>query len=536
MSLFSVLPPPRFNNVHNTSDVENKSNNKRKNKPTKTIPPYTQRENSDWIPKNLEDFNDGGAYPEIHLSQYPLNMGRNTETTNNPNILSLQLDKYGNTSFDQIVKHGKRKGAIIYSKFSDMIEADIEDENELQKPSEEETLKNLMETKQALETKLDVKINASHRGGAIHQAHHAANQQEKRQIFRYKPTNGTEDDVKYIQIEEAPKDSLEPPKFHIKKIPPTPHSPPPPVMHSPERNLTKVDQENFYIPPCISNYVNRKGHIIPLDKRISADGSGLKTATINPKFATVSEALYIAENNSRLEIKERAELQKKLLEMEHEREQEHIRNLAQKARELKSKINKDDIKEKEERARMRGDKRREDNEREISEKITLGQPQKTNYEGDVEYDSRLLGRESGLDDGFGADDGYNLYDKPLFGESSLTQVYKPSKERIKMFQDLDNDTDMNQKFEKDTQQKRQPGPVYFEREVTKETEKNNNEDDDPFGLNKFMTQPNKRKTFDHIGKSGFMRATAGSGSTSREEDNSGKKRKKIEFTSNSSKQ
>lgn len=33
-------------------------------------PPYGQRK--DWIPRTEADFGDGGAFPEIHVAQYPL--------------------------------------------------------------------------------------------------------------------------------------------------------------------------------------------------------------------------------------------------------------------------------------------------------------------------------------------------------------------------------------------------------------------------------------------------------------------------------
>lgn len=38
------------------------------------IPVYGQRRA--WRPKAIEDFGDGGAYPECHVAQYPLEMGR----------------------------------------------------------------------------------------------------------------------------------------------------------------------------------------------------------------------------------------------------------------------------------------------------------------------------------------------------------------------------------------------------------------------------------------------------------------------------
>lgn len=39
----------------------------------KEPPPYGQRKG--WVPRSLDDFGDGGAFPEIMVAQYPLNMG-----------------------------------------------------------------------------------------------------------------------------------------------------------------------------------------------------------------------------------------------------------------------------------------------------------------------------------------------------------------------------------------------------------------------------------------------------------------------------
>jgi hypothetical protein len=38
--------------------------------------PYGQRQN--FFPRKVEDFGDGGAFPEIHYAQFPLNMGEST--------------------------------------------------------------------------------------------------------------------------------------------------------------------------------------------------------------------------------------------------------------------------------------------------------------------------------------------------------------------------------------------------------------------------------------------------------------------------
>lgn len=39
-----------------------------------TVPPYGQRQS--FVPRAQDDFGDGGAFPEIHVAQYPLEMGR----------------------------------------------------------------------------------------------------------------------------------------------------------------------------------------------------------------------------------------------------------------------------------------------------------------------------------------------------------------------------------------------------------------------------------------------------------------------------
>ena len=57
----------------------------------RSAPPYMKR--MGWIPRTVEDFGDGGAFPEIHVAQYPLNMGR--DDGNKSNALAVQLDATG---------------------------------------------------------------------------------------------------------------------------------------------------------------------------------------------------------------------------------------------------------------------------------------------------------------------------------------------------------------------------------------------------------------------------------------------------------
>jgi len=131
---------------------------------------------------------------------------------------------------------------------------------------------------------------------------------------------------------EMPVDPLEPPKFKHKRVPKASGSPPVPVMHSPPRPVTVKDQQDWKIPPCISNWKNPKGYTIPLDKRLAADGRGLQEVQINDNFAKLSEALYVAEQKAREAVAMRSKVQKEMMLKEKERKEQELRALAQKAR------------------------------------------------------------------------------------------------------------------------------------------------------------------------------------------------------------
>ena len=49
--------------------------------------------------------------------------------------------------------------------------------------------------------------------------------------------------------------------------------------------------------------------------------------------------------------------------------------------------------------------------------------------GEAMYDSRLFNQSAGLDQGFGAEDEYTAYNKPLFeGRSESTSIYRPKQD------------------------------------------------------------------------------------------------------------
>merc|ERR1711939_51603 len=250
-------------------------------------------------------------------------------------------------------------------------------------------------------------------------------------------------------------------------IPRGPPSPPPPVMHSPPRKLTAEDQEAWKIPPPISNWKNPKGYTVPLDKRLAADGRGLQDVTINDKFAQFAEALFTADRHAREEVKQRALMQQRLAEKEKAQKEEHLRMLAQKAREeragvgagrrnsrtsrsrsgsysdsesSRSESDEDEVREREKagaekrreeerklrQSRMGAERRvqmmaREQN-RDISEKVALGLAKPTQSSEGM-FDSRLFNRTSGFDTGFNED---QAYDKPLFAaQDAISSIYRP---------------------------------------------------------------------------------------------------------------
>merc|ERR1712187_612924 len=142
-------------------------------------------------------------------------------------------------------------------------------------------------------------------------------------FIKYKPKTqysqlSNEEKPRVIQMQEIPSDPLDPPKHRLMKVPWAPYNEPVPVMHSPPNTLDSKKTSNWKIPPAVSNWKNTKGYIIPLDKRLLADGRNLQETKINDNFAKLSEALYIAEQKAR----EDTELRNRIAKEQHLRERE----------------------------------------------------------------------------------------------------------------------------------------------------------------------------------------------------------------------
>lgn len=77
---------------------------------------------------------------------------------------------------------------------------------------------------------------------------------------------------------------------------------------------------------------------------------------------------------------------------------------------------------------MRKNKVDRDEGRDISEKIALGMLKGTGkLTGESVFDSRLFNQSAGLDSGFGAEDEYNTYSRPLFDRGEASSIYRPKR-------------------------------------------------------------------------------------------------------------
>ena len=464
-------------------------------------------------------------------------MGR--KTTSSSNALAVQVDAEGKVNYDAIARRGHGDKRIIHSEFKDLIplrqRADAGDVS-LARPSEEDVEATKERTQKALMGLVNGSL-AAQRPKNVKGTTRAAPT-----YVSYTPDNQMGDknagSTRIIKIVERQQDPMEPPKHKHKKIPRGPPSPPAPIMHSPPRKLTAEDQEMWKIPPPISNWKNPKGYTVPLDKRLAADGRGLQDVTINDKFAQFSEALMTADRHAREEVKQRALMQQKLAEKEKLQKEQHLRMLAQKAREdrsmqhprRKSRVSRSPSdsrsrsrsassysrsedsdeeamrnREKARRERRQEDERqlrrsrmgterrmqqmaREQN-RDISEKVALGLAKPTQTKESM-YDSRLFNQTSGFDTGFNED---QAYDKPLFAaRDAINDIYRPNMNQDDDGEDAGEAMDKIQKtkrfdelgragkgFKGTAEADSREGPVQFEKDK---------ELDDPFGIDQMIAE------------------------------------------------
>ncbi|KAM0301958.1 hypothetical protein ACHAPM_005110 [Fusarium culmorum] len=502
-------------------------------------PAYGQR--AGWRPRSQEDFGDGGAFPEIPIAQYPLEMGK--KGANSSNALAIQVDSEGKVKYDAIARQGHTENRIIHTSFKDLIplrqRADA-GEIDLSRPDKESVEATTERTKNALAALVSGAVAAQKPKNVN------IGQRKDPTFVRYTPANQMGDNSKkqdrIMKIVERQRDPMEPPKFKHKKIPRGPPSPPPPVMHSPPRKLTAEDNEMWRIPPPVSNWKNPKGFTVPLDKRLAADGRGLQDLAISDKHAQFAEAVKMAERHAREEVQQRAMMQQRLAEKEKAQKEDNLRELAQKARAERSaagrgrrdsrgshdsrdsrdsrsrsrsysysESDRSDSEDEEvrERVKARQEKQRDEERklrqnrmgaerraqvmareqgRDISEKIALGVAKPTQSK-ETMYDSRLFNQTSGFDSGINED---NPYDKPLFAaQDAMNSIYRP---RVNV--DDDDDAEAGDRemakiqkssrfgealgkgtFKGAADAEAREGPVQFEKDA-----------EDPFNVDKFLSE------------------------------------------------
>ena len=311
-------------------------------------PPYGQR--SGWRPRAPEDYGDGGAFPEVPVAQYPLDMGRKTQSSSN--ALAITVNAEGKRDYTGLARKGHSENHIVQASFKDLIplrQRAEAGEISLARPSSEEVEETRLRTQEAL-SKLVAGATAAQKPKNVQGL-----KRDAPTFVRYQATAQMGDDTqprdRIVKIVQRQIDPFEPPKHKHKKIPRGPPSPPPPVLHSPPRKLTAADQEAWrvseshqscmkadtnmarQIPPSISNWKNPKGYTIPLDKRLAASGRGDHDIEISDEHSKLAQALADAEMKAREDVRQRHAMQEKLAEKEKQQKEEHLRMLAQKARE-----------------------------------------------------------------------------------------------------------------------------------------------------------------------------------------------------------
>jgi SNW domain-containing protein 1 len=497
------------------------------------VPPYGSRAGFQLSGDDEADFpEDSGAYPEIHTPQYPYGLGRKGRAGDETggslvarSTVTRQYDSAGSLQYGLLARMGHDEGRLVQASLSDMLPAAGEGGvMTWAKPPAEEIARQAEATRAALERVLNGRIRAT-------QPKHAkAVETTGAHFVRFTPADAQADGEaaaqRVVRMAEAQRDPLEPAKFSHRRIPKPPPSPPAPVLHSPPRRVPAEEQAAWRVPPCISNWKNAKGYTIPLDKRLAADGRGLLEHGINERFAGFAESLYLAEQHARAEVEKRAAVEQRIAGARKAQAEESLRLLAQQARAEKALLaqrlheeleaehghelpiagsgltlqEREAIRREREKgaqrdlrlSRMGAEQRARylarDADRDVSERIALGVATgATLPAADSMYDQRLFDQTAGVSAGFGDEDDYSLYSRPLFayGASAGSHlIYKPG---IGTYDGNDGEEEgVEEGGAEDGRAKAfqgasgtRTGPVEFERAPS-------TTEDDPFGLDQML--------------------------------------------------
>ena len=262
------------------------------------------------------------------ISETPANVSNESNLLAKRMIIPIERDEKGNVKYDVLAKLGQPEGRIVQASLQDALP--VVERSSLKKrpglapfyPMPDDSLikKCIEETR----TYLDGLVNTGPLGRPkVH---------PQTQFLQIKDSNNN---TRVVRLTEAPVDPLEPAKFHHKKTPRPPPSPPAPVLHSPPRKPSQAAYNAWKVPPCVSSWKNPKGYTIPLDKRMINNPKDLEPIEINSAFADVSQALYVAEKASREQLERRLELEKEKEAAEIAQKEAKLRQMAEQARKQK---------------------------------------------------------------------------------------------------------------------------------------------------------------------------------------------------------
>ena len=348
----------------------------------------------------------------------------------------------------------------------------------LKKPTQEETLQNIYNTKKALEKLTNHRIKTYQ----SFKTNNLCNESNKNNQLKYKYIDYKLDSNKskshLIKLVALPVDPLSNLKYRHHKIPLSFNDEKNfvPVLQEPAQKLSYEEQKQWKIPPCVNMSNNPKGLVIPLDIRLANDGRNLREYQANQNFAKFADILALTEKSVRKEIEDRNKIAQSIQIAAAMKKEQELREAAKQARQerkslnnnsnsefiytldnddiskskkisdndsylknkrKRSEINEDEEKEKRERNELRAirkkeidyerrieiQKKDEKEGRDINDKVLLGQNNIINNNNVI--DSRLYEQQGGIENVFEYNDDCEVYDKPLFnGKNKLSNIYK----------------------------------------------------------------------------------------------------------------
>ena len=84
-----------------------------------SAPRYLSR--SGFLPRSANHFADGGAYPEIHVAQYPPGLGVDAKNAAGGAVATVTVTASGDVNYDAIVAPGNGQGKIVHTKHADVV-------------------------------------------------------------------------------------------------------------------------------------------------------------------------------------------------------------------------------------------------------------------------------------------------------------------------------------------------------------------------------------------------------------------------------